>query len=169
MAKRTKDPIEELKSSAERVWLAGLGALAEAEKRGDKLFKELVRKGKNYEDLLPDAGESLKDSVDSARKQANLAWKDFESVFDEKVQGAMSRMGVARQSEVDALKQEVERLRKARRASAKKAPKKKAKKRSAANKSTTRTSKSAKAKKKPAKKKSTRKKTTAAKKSRRRS
>ena len=167
MAKKTKDPIEELKSSAERVWLAGLGALAEAEKRGDKLFKELVKKGKNYEDLLPDASDALKDSVDSARKQANLAWKDFESVFDEKVQGAMARMGVARQSEVDALKKEVSKLKKARTTSAKKATSKK--KKAAAKKSSARASKTT-AKKKPAKKKSARKKTaSAAKKTRGRS
>ena len=168
MANKTKDPIEELKSSAERVWLAGLGALAEAEKRGDKLFKELVKKGKNYEDLLPDAGESLKESVDSARKQASLAWKDFESVFDEKVQGAMARMGVARQSEVDALKREVSKLKKARGSSAKKAATKKKTKKKAAKKSSARASKTA-AKKKPAKKSARKKTASAAKKTRSRS
>jgi poly(hydroxyalkanoate) granule-associated protein len=119
MAKKKTDPIEELKTSAERVWLAGLGALAEAEKRGDKLFKDLVKKGKHFEEKFPDPSESLKGGVESARKQATLAWKDFESVFDEKVQGAMSRMGVAQQSDVDALKKEIAALKKSKKKSAK--------------------------------------------------
>ena len=52
MAKKKGDRIEDLKTSMEKVWLAGLGALSQAEKQGDKLFKSLVKRGKKYEELL---------------------------------------------------------------------------------------------------------------------
>lgn len=113
MAKKKTDPFTELKTSAEKVWLAGLGALAEAEKRGDKLFKSLVKKGKKYEDVLPDASDALKDSVSSAKSQANVAWRDLETLFDRQVHRAMKRMGVASQDEVNALKKEIAKLKKA--------------------------------------------------------
>ena len=108
MAKKKGD----LKASMEKVWLAGLGALAQAEKQGDKLFKSLVRRGKKYEDLIPVAGEAVKDSVKAARKQANDAFQGMESAFDKQVKAAMERAGLASKKELDALKKEVASLKK---------------------------------------------------------
>ena len=112
MAKTKDDRLEELKASFEKVWLAGLGALAQAEKQGDKLFKTLVKKGKKYEVLIPVAGEAVKGSVKAARKQANEAFQGMEAAFDRQVKAAMKRAGVASKKDVDALKKEIAALKK---------------------------------------------------------
>ena len=70
MAKKKDDALHAVKTSANKVWLAGLGALAQAGKQGDKLFKTLVKKGKKYEDLIPTSGD-VRDTVDAAKKQAS--------------------------------------------------------------------------------------------------
>ncbi len=112
MAKNKDDRLEDLKASFEKVWLAGLGALAQAEKQGDKLFKTLVKKGKKYEVLIPIAGDAVKDSVKAARKQANDAFQGMEAAFDRQVKAAMKRAGLASKKDVDALKKEIARLKK---------------------------------------------------------
>ena len=43
------DTPEEIKANAEKVWMAGLGALATAEEEGGKLFRGLVKKGESFE------------------------------------------------------------------------------------------------------------------------
>ena len=112
MAKTKDDRLEDLKTSFEKVWLAGLGALAQAEKQGDKLFKTLVKKGKKYEVLIPVAGDAVKGSVKAARKQANEAFQGMEAAFDRQVKAAMKRAGVASKKDVDALKKEIADLKK---------------------------------------------------------
>ncbi len=137
MAKKKDDALHALKTSANKVWLAGLGALAQAGKQGDKLFKALVKKGKKYEDLIPTSGD-VKDTVDAAKKQANETYSSMEAAFDRQVANALKRAGVARQSEVNALKKEVAKLKresKGKPAKAKKAAAKK--KKTAAKKKTT--------------------------------
>lgn len=144
MAKKKSTALDEFKSSMEKVWLAGLGALAQAEKQGDKLFKSLVKKGKKYEDLVPRAEEAVKDSVKAARKQAGETFSGMEDAFDKQVKAAMQRAGLASQKEVDALKKEVAMLKKRTAASGSTGRKKSSKKKTTAKKKT---------KKKPATKK----------------
>jgi poly(hydroxyalkanoate) granule-associated protein len=137
MAKKKDDALHVLKTSANKVWLAGLGALAQAGKQGDKLFKTLVKKGKKYEDLISTAGD-VKDTVDAAKKQATETYTSMEAAFDRQVANALKRAGVAQQAEVDALKKEVAKLKreaKGNPAKAKKAATKK--KKTAAKKKTT--------------------------------
>lgn len=138
MAKKKDDALRALKTSTNKVWLAGLGALAQAGKQGDKLFKTLVKKGKKYEDLIPTSGD-VRDTVDAAKKQASETYNSMEAAFDRQVANALERAGVARQAEVNALKKEVEKLKreaKGKPAKAKKAGAKK-KKTVAAKKKTT--------------------------------
>ena len=144
MAKNKDDRIEDLKTSFEKVWLAGLGALAQAEKQGGKLFKTLVKKGKKYEVLIPIAGDAVKDSVKTARKQANDAFRGMEAAFDRQVKAAMKRSGVATKKDVEALKKEIASLKKRAKSTRASTKKKVAKKKTLAKK-----------KKKPATKKRT--------------
>lgn len=137
MAKNKGDKLEGFKSSAEKVWLAGLGALAQAEKQGDKLFKSLVKKGEKYDELIPSASDAVKGSISSARKQASSTFKELESAIDHRVQAGIKRAGLARQSELDALKKEVKQLKKASGSpGAKKKTKKKTKKKATKKKAT---------------------------------
>jgi poly(hydroxyalkanoate) granule-associated protein len=134
MAKKKADRLEDLKATAEKVWLAGLGALAQAEKQGDKLFKSLVKKGKRYDELIPLAGDAVKGSVMTAKKQANEAFQGMEAAFDRQVKAAVKRAGLARKADVDALKKEVAQLKKASKSPKKKAATKKATKKKPASK-----------------------------------
>ena len=112
MAKKEDDRLEDLKNSFDKVWLAGLGALAQAEKQGGRFFKTLVKKGKKYEELIPVAGDAVKDSVKAARKQANDAFQGMEAAFDRQVKAAMKRAGLASKKDIDALKKEIASLKK---------------------------------------------------------
>ena len=112
MAKKKDDRLEDLKNSFDKVWLAGLGALAQAEKQGGRFFKTLVKKGKKYEELIPVAGDAVKDSLKAARKQANDAFQGMEAAFDRQVKAAMKRAGVVSKKDVDALKKEIASLKK---------------------------------------------------------
>lgn len=117
MTKPETSPIEELRMATRKVWLAGLGALAEAEKRGDELFQTLVKSGEKYEhEFKPHVGkasDALEDSVKAVSTRASSALHELEAVLDRQVAAAMKRVGLAPQAELDALRKEVARLRRA--------------------------------------------------------
>ena len=117
MTKKEKtDAFERLSASARRIWLAGLGAIAEAEQRGDEIFESLVESGENYEKNLKEplgkAGGAFKDSVSTAQAKASSALHDLEGLVDKKVAAAMKSMGLASRAEVESLRREVARLKK---------------------------------------------------------
>ena len=140
MAKKKDDALDALKTSANKVWLAGLGALAQAGKQGDKLFKTLVKKGKKYEDLIPTSGD-VRDTVDAAKKQASETYNSMEAAFDRQVANALERAGVARQAEVNALRKEVAKLKREAKGKPAKAEKETTKKKKPAAKKNTSTKK----------------------------
>jgi len=95
MAKK-KPKKGELRESAEKVWLAGLGALATAEEEGGKAFKNLVRKGQRYQ-------KSIKKPVGEAKKKVGDA-------FDHQVTMTLHRLGVPTRKEIADLTLRVEQL-----------------------------------------------------------
>ncbi len=117
MAKKDTDAFKRLSASARRIWLAGLGAIAEAEQRGDEIFESLVESGEGYEKTLKEpigkASGAFKESVSTAKSKASSALSDLERIVDEKVAAAMKSMGLASRAEVESLRREVERLKKA--------------------------------------------------------
>src|SRR3990172_3616133 len=75
MAKvREKDVQKELKESAHKIWLAGLGAFAVAEEEGGKLFKSLIKKGEEFEKESRAEFGKVKQTVEKAREKAGGAW-----------------------------------------------------------------------------------------------
>lgn len=136
MPKKNPERLENLKSQAQRIWLAGLGAFAEAEKKGDKLFRSLVKKGKKYEiavrEPIGNAGEALSGSVEAARNQAGKTFKELELAIDRRVAATMQRFGVASRDEVEKLEKEIASLKKALKKSAVGPSKTKAKKKAKA-------------------------------------
>ncbi|HRC84807.1 MAG TPA: phasin family protein [Thermoanaerobaculia bacterium] len=104
-AKQTQDwsiP-EDLKNSAHKIWLAGLGALATAEEEGGKIFKKLVEKGETLE-------SRGKEGFESAKEKVSNVWEDVESRVDEKVTAALHRIGVPTREEIQKLSKKVEDL-----------------------------------------------------------
>lgn len=112
---------EEIKANAGKVWLAGLGALATAEEQGGKLFRSLVKKGEVYEKKGMAQIEKLKDRVETlaeaAKERAEGAWEKVEEKaevveerWDDKVVGALRKIGVPSRSEIASLTHRVEEL-----------------------------------------------------------
>jgi poly(hydroxyalkanoate) granule-associated protein len=116
MTKKQTDAFERLSASARRIWLAGLGAIAEAEQRGDEIFESLVESGESYEKTLKEpigkASAVFKESVSTAQSKASSALNDLEGLVDQKIATAMKKMGLASRAEVESLRREVERLKK---------------------------------------------------------
>ena len=104
----------ELKESAQKIWLAGLGALSAAEQEGSKLFKNLVEKGEKFEsrgkEAFGDAKEDVNEAVKGARTKAETTWEKIEERVDEAVSGAFKRFGVPSREEIATLTQRVEEL-----------------------------------------------------------
>lgn len=104
----------ELRESAQKIWLAGLGALSAAEQEGSKLFKTLVEKGEKFEsrgrDVVDDAKEDVTDAVDDAKTKAETAWEKVEDRVDGAVASALKRFGVPSREEIATLTQRVEEL-----------------------------------------------------------
>lgn len=141
--------------SAQKIWLAGLGAFARARTEGDKLFDLLVEQGKV---IRSKSGKAADQALKSARSQADATmssaqgkWDKLEQVFEKRVSRSLNRLGVLTSKDVDELAKQVSELndsvralmggaapKRSRKASAKKAP---AKKKSRAKKPTRRTAK----------------------------
>ncbi len=104
MARQKKDSVQDdIRNSAHRIWLAGLGALSAAEEEGSKLFGMLVERGERYE-------AKGKSKAREARSKAGSAWEKLEAGFDDKIAAALKRVGVPTRKEVADLIDRVERL-----------------------------------------------------------
>ncbi len=102
---------KELRESAQKIWLAGLGALAVAEEEGSKLFSRLVDRGRDWEDRGKErARTEVKERVKSAKSRVEQAFEEVEEKVDEKVTEAMKRFGVPGRDEIRDLTRKVEEL-----------------------------------------------------------
>ena len=115
MAKKKKtDSGPDVFASAHTIWLAGLGALAAAEREGTKVFKNLVQLGEKYDaDLRGEVGKAssrFKDEAGKARSRAETTWKKIETGVSDQVGSALHRLNVPTKSEIAALRRKVEQL-----------------------------------------------------------
>jgi len=115
MAKKKKtDSGSDVFESAHTIWLAGLGALAAAEREGAKVFKNLVQLGERYDaDLRGEVGKAssrFKDEAGKARSRAEATWKKIETGVSDQVSAALHRLNVPTKSEIAALRRKVEQL-----------------------------------------------------------
>lgn len=110
MTDSSKKVHEEIKESANKIWLAGLGALAAAEEEGTKIFNTLVEKGEGYETRGKEELAKVKDKVEGAFSKAESSWDQLGDTFDEKVASAVNRLGVPSRDEINSLTKQVEEL-----------------------------------------------------------
>jgi poly(hydroxyalkanoate) granule-associated protein len=105
---------DEIRESAHKIWLAGLGALAMAEAEGSKLFANLVQEGERFESAgkvkLEELRKEASEATSQARRTAQSAWGKVEEGFDEGVARALRRVGVPTREEITALSRRVEEL-----------------------------------------------------------
>lgn len=105
----------ELSARGREIWLAGLGALSRLEEEGDKVFTNLVERGKEYEGKrrkqIDDATENLRKQQESltsdVSKRIDDATKTVEDAVNRTVNSTLGRIGVPTRHEVRALSEKV--------------------------------------------------------------
>ena len=108
----------------QQIWLAGMGALARAQRDGPAAFNDAVTEGlKLLDRSRPGAGRLVREAIDtaqgsmqaridSAMSHANETWDSLETMFQNRVQRALIRIGVPTADEVRKLTRRVAELNK---------------------------------------------------------
>jgi poly(hydroxyalkanoate) granule-associated protein len=120
-AKASKAPANVVES-VQQVWLAGMGAIARAQKEGPAAFQDAVADGfklltrsrssaeKMIRDVFESAQGSVQSRLDSARGQATETWDNLEVLFQSRVQRALQQIGVPTAEEIRLLTRRVAEL-----------------------------------------------------------
>lgn len=106
---------EEVSSRAREIWLAGLGALSRLEEEGDKVFRNLVERGEDYEkkrrQQIEDAASNLQKQQESltegVTRRIDDATKSVEKAVSDTFSGTLNRIGVPTRDEVQGLSKKV--------------------------------------------------------------
>jgi poly(hydroxyalkanoate) granule-associated protein len=113
---------QELLQGVQQVWLAGMGAIARAQKDGPAAFSDAAYEGlrllntsrsvaqKMVRGALENAQGSLQSRVGDARGQAQETWDNLEALFQSRVQRAMHQLGVPTAEEIRQLTRRVAEL-----------------------------------------------------------
>jgi poly(hydroxyalkanoate) granule-associated protein len=103
-----------IKGSARQIWLAGLGAYTKAEDDAGRFFERLVQEGEQLETKTRGVVEkrirSVEDRVGDVRQKATGTWDRLETMFDERVSGALRRLGIHRRDEIEAMERRIQAL-----------------------------------------------------------
>ena len=120
--KRTRRAPATVIEGVQQIWLAGMGAIAKAQKEGPAAFQDAVAEGlkllgrsrSQAEKMMRDAFESAQDTVQArlgtARDQAAETWDSLESLFQSRVQKALQQIGVPNADEIRLLTRRVAEL-----------------------------------------------------------
>jgi|GEM_PF-997415 len=119
--------VGEFTDNLEHVFLAGLGALSNAQKKGQKTFDALVEQGETFrkkttkktESLIEDVQDAIREMSDDAQSRAegllnqvrgksNL--NKLQHTFDARVADAMDRLNVPSKNDVDAINSKLDRI-----------------------------------------------------------
>jgi poly(hydroxyalkanoate) granule-associated protein len=104
--------------SSRQIWLAGLGAFARAQAEGTKVFETLVKQGESMEsktrkaasDTAAMARGAATAKVKEVQKGVGGTWDKLEQVFEDRVERALSKLGVYTQNDVERLTERVDAL-----------------------------------------------------------
>jgi len=108
--------------SVQQVWLAGMGAIARAQKEGQAAFQDAVAEGfkllnlsrSTAEKMIRDAFEAAQGGLQlrlgSARDQATETWDNLETLFQNRVHSALQQLGVPTAEEIRLLTRRVAEL-----------------------------------------------------------
>lgn len=107
-----------IKDSAQQIWLAGLGAFAQAQAEGGKAFELLVKEGLSMqrktqlaaEERLAEATSRVSHLATDITAKATGQWDKLENIFEDRVAKALKRLNVPSAQEVAALAERVEAL-----------------------------------------------------------
>jgi poly(hydroxyalkanoate) granule-associated protein len=119
-AKQGKDTqlSDQIRDSAQQIWLAGLGAFSKARADRTKAFETLVKEGKSIqlrtramaEERIGEVTGRVNEVREKMSKQATESWDKLEQVFEERVSRALGRLGVPTSKDVKGLMKRVDEL-----------------------------------------------------------
>ena len=105
-----------------QIWLAGLGAVARAQRGAPRLLDELVAEGakvhakargsarKAVRGAMHEAQAAMNERIDEMRGRAEDAYGNLEKMFQKRVHRALNQLGVPSEEEVAALSKRVDTL-----------------------------------------------------------
>ena len=116
---------EQVKDSAQHIWLAGLGAFAKAQAEGAKVFEALVSEGQQLQGKTPAAAQARLDALSQATEQvteqvagianefsdkASGQWNKLENLFENRVATALMNLGIPSAPDIVALQARIQAL-----------------------------------------------------------
>jgi poly(hydroxyalkanoate) granule-associated protein len=102
------DAAQAIRDSAQKIWLAGLGAYERARTDGPRVFETLVEQGRSMgARAVGAADEALK-----SMRQANYsgATQKLEKALEERVSTSLAKLGLLTNRQVEALQRQVQEL-----------------------------------------------------------
>lgn len=128
--KKQKDSdsrVNEIGEQLEHAFMAGLGALSDAQKKGAKTFDSLVKEGEKFrkkttsktELLIDDVQDAIRDMTDDAQSKATglidqvrgkSQLDKLQSAFDTRVADAMDRLNVPSKNDIDAINKKLNKI-----------------------------------------------------------
>jgi len=115
-------PSARMLDTLHRIWLAGLGAAAKAQRGAPQLMEDLVEEGarihsetrgaaeKALRELLGNTKATIDAGVGQVKGQASDALENLEKIFQTRVHRVLTQLGVPSAEEVDALSARVSAL-----------------------------------------------------------
>ena len=125
--KATESRVGEIADQLEHAFLAGLGALSDAQKKGAKGFDSLVKEGEKFrkkatsrtETLIDDVQDAIRDMAGDAQSRATglldqvrdkSQLTKLQSTFDTRVADAMDRLNVPSKNDIDAINKKLNKI-----------------------------------------------------------
>ena len=93
--------------SAQKIWLAGLGAFERAKAEGPRMFDTLVEQGRSLGGKAREAADQALKNVREGASGASGRFDKLEQVFEERVAKSLGRLGVLTRGEVSDLSRQV--------------------------------------------------------------
>jgi poly(hydroxyalkanoate) granule-associated protein len=97
----------EIAATGRNAWLAGLGAVAEADEQGRSLFDRLVERGRP---LAEKQKQTFAEAGEKVEKTARELGKLVNDSVEYEVRGALGRFGLATRDDLKALERRLENL-----------------------------------------------------------
>ena len=102
----SSDSAQAIRDSAQKIWLAGLGAFERARTEGPRMFETLVEQGRSMGARAMGAADEALKNVREANYSGGR-WDKLEQVFEDRVSKSLGRLGVLTARDVEDLSRQV--------------------------------------------------------------
>ncbi|MGE5096823.1 MAG: phasin family protein [Betaproteobacteria bacterium] len=99
-----------LRDSAEKIWLAGLGAFERMKSEGPRMFETLVEQGRNMSARAKDTADQALKSMREADFQGQGRWDKLQQDLQERFAKSLGTLGVTTTRQVEELSKQVAEL-----------------------------------------------------------